>query len=93
MNSKMRYTEEEVAVIDGVIGSLYGRMADKPLRQAYWNVHEHLQSGRVEASDLRRIRSVLEFSDPGQCTSCHKEGYREFTTVLLKTRAMLRAVC
>ena len=92
MNEDMRYTDEEVAVIDAVIGSCYSRMIPgSPLQAAYWDVHRHLEDGIVSAEDLRRIESALEFTDPGYCTSCHKEGYREMTTLLLKTKSMLRA--
>lgn len=87
----MKYTDEETAVIDGVIGFLYPKMPDAALRQSYWCVHEHLQSGRIDAGDLRRIISALELSQPEQCTSFHKESYRDMTTLILKTKAMLRA--
>ncbi len=92
MGENMRYTDEDIAMIDGVIGALYPRMPESSLRESYRNVHEHLQAGAVNASDLKRIESALEFSDPGQCMSCHKEGYRDMTVLLLKTKAMLRAV-
>ena len=88
----MSYTDEEIAVIDGVLGFLYPKMPDETLRQSYWNVHEHLQSGSVDSADLRRIESALAFADPGQCTSFHKENYRDLTVLRLKTQAMLRTV-
>ena len=91
MSEKMHYTTEEMAVIDGVIGTLYARMSGRALQQAYWSIHEHLQMGNVSAEDLPRIESALEFADPGCCTSCNKESYRELTSLLLKTRAMRRA--
>ena len=90
MSEKLHYTSEELAIIDGVIGTLYNRMSGSALQKAYWAIHERLQAGSVRAEDLPRIKSALEFADPGCCTSCHKEGYREYTTLLLKTQAMLR---
>ena len=92
MSERMSYTDEELAVIDGVIGFLYPRMPDGSLRSSYWNVHEHLQAGLVEPTDLKRIESALSFADPGMCTTCHKEGYRDMTVLRLKTQAMLRAI-
>lgn len=92
MSERMNYTDEELAVIDGVIGFLYPRMPDETLRNSYWSVHEHLQAGVVEPTDLKRIESALSFADPGMCTTCHKEGYRDMTVLLLKTKAMLRAI-
>ncbi|MBE6910653.1 MAG: hypothetical protein E7474_13945 [Ruminococcaceae bacterium] len=92
MSERMRYTDEEIAVIDGVIGFLYPRMQDESLRSSYRSVHEHLHSGSVDAADLRRIGNALAFTDPGQCTSFHKESYRDMTVLRLKTEAMLRTV-
>ena len=91
MSKRMQYTPEELALIDGVIGSLYERMSGSSLQQAYWSVHEHLLSGCVSTDDLSRIENALELIDPGCCTSCNKESYRELTTLRLKTRAMRRA--
>ena len=90
MSQKLQYTSTEIAVIDGVIGTLYPLMRDKALRDAYWSVHEHLQSGVICAADLPRIKSALDLADPGSCTACHKEGYRELTTLRLKTQTLLR---
>ena len=91
MSITIRYTDTEIAMIDGVIGTLYPRMPGETLRKAFWRVHEHLQSGTVELPDLQNIASALEFADPGQCTSSSKESYREMTNILLKTKAMMRA--
>ena len=90
MGENMRYTDEDIAMIDGVIGALYPRMPESSLRESYRNVHEHRQAGAVNASDLKRIESALELADPGQCTSFHKEDYRNYTQLRVKTRAMLR---
>jgi len=90
MSDSLRYTSDEIAVIDGVISTLYPRMADPSLQDAYLTVHRHLESGTVCAIDLKRIESALELADPGQCTSFHKEEYRNYTHLRVKTRAMLR---
>ena len=91
MENQLCYTEEEISMIDGVIGSLYARMSAEALRTIYWNIHERLQAGIVAAGDLPRIESALELANPGQCESCNKESYRDLTALLLKTRAMARA--
>lgn len=91
MDGGLRYTEEELAVIDGILGLLYSRVSSSALKDEFFSIHEHIQRGIVEPSDLRRIKSALEFSDPGQCTSSNKESYRNMTILLVKTNAMLRA--
>ena len=88
----MSYTSDEIAVIDGIIGTLYNRMSGEKLRKSYQILHQHLQNGAVNQIDLQRIESALAFADPGQCVSCSKEGYRELTTLRLKTQAMLTAM-
>ena len=91
MDDGMHFTSEEMAVIDGVIGSLYSRMSGSKLQKSYWILHQHLQSGVINEIDLQRIESALAFADPGGCTTCHMEGYRELTTLRLKTQTMRRA--
>ena len=88
----MGYTAEEIAVIDGIISNLYTRMSGDKLKKSYRILHEHLQDGFVNQIDLQRIDSALAFADPGQCVSFHKEEYRDFTTLRVKTRIMLREV-
>ena len=90
MSESLRYTADEIAVIEGVIGTLFLRMADPSLQDAYLSVHQHLETGMVCAIDLKRIENALELADPGQCTSFHKEDYRNYTQLRVKTRAMLR---
>lgn len=88
----MSYTSDEIAVIDGIISTLYTRMSGEKLRKSYQILHQHLEDGAVNQIDLQRIESALAFADPGQCVSCSKEGYRELTTLRLKTQAMLTAM-
>ena len=88
----MSYTSEEIALIDGIISTLYPRLSGEKLRKSFVILHQHLQEGVVNQIDLQRIDSALSFADPGQCVSCNKESYRELTTLRLKTHAMLTAM-
>ena len=88
----MSYTSEEIALIDGIISTLYPRLSGEKLRKSFMILHQHLQQGFVNQIDLQRIDSALSFADPGQCVSCSKESYRELTTLRLKTHAMLTAM-
>ena len=88
----MSYTSEEVALIEGIISTLYPRLSGEKLRKSFMILHQHLQEGFVNQIDLQRIDSALSFADPGQCVSCNKESYRELTTLRLKTHAMLTAM-
>ena len=90
MSEKLQYTAEEIAVIDGLIGGIYPRMAGSKLQKSYWILHQHLQSGIINEIDLQRIESALASADPGGCTTCQREGSRELKTLRLKTQAMLR---
>lgn len=37
------------------------------------------------------VLKALDFTDPGGCTSCSKESYRDLTNLRLKTQAMRKA--
>lgn len=86
----MHYTSDEIALIDGVIATLYPRMSDQSLRNAYLDVYHHLEDNALNVNDLHWISTALELLDPGQCVSFHKEPYRDYTVLRLKTNAMLR---
>ena len=90
MTDTMRYTDEEIAVIDGMIGRLYTRMKTGTLRESYYAVHQHLQAGIVGTVDLERIQSALEFIMPDYCAGCRMEEQHEMASLMLKTRSMLR---
>ena len=92
METYLCFTDNEIAVIDGVLAAICPRMPQAALQDAFRTTHEHLHEGCVRVSDLHRIISALELTDPCHCTTCSKESYREMTTLLLKTKAMLRAV-
>lgn len=91
MDGNLRFSFEELAVIDGVISGLYPRMSGDDLKKTYHILHQHLQEGFVNRIDLQRIESALALAAPGGCTACNKEAYRELTTIRLKTQAMLVA--
>ena len=91
MTDTTRYTDEELAVIDGVIGWLYPRMSTGSLRESYYTLHQHIQSGTVGIVDLKHIRSALELVLPGCCAGGRMEERHEMTTLMLKTRTMLKA--
>ena len=91
MDIGLSYTDEEIAVIDGVIADIFPRMPQESLQNAFRDAYEHLHKGVASAADLQRIISALELTNPGQCITCNKESYREMTNLLLKTKAMLRA--
>ena len=88
----MSFTNDEIALIEGVISTIYPRLTGEKLRKSFALLHRHLQEGFVNQIDLQRIDSALTFADPGQCVSCNKESYRELTTLRLKTHAMLTAM-
>lgn len=91
MTDTMRYTDEELAVIDGVIGGLYPRMSTGGLREAYYALHQHIQNGAVGIVDLKRIRSALELIMPDYCVGRRMEEQHEMTSLMLKTQTMLKA--
>ena len=92
MTDTMRYTGEELTVIDGVIGRLYPRMSTKNLRESYYAIHQHIQTGRMEPVDVMRIQSALEFVMPDYCAGCRMEEQHAMTALLLKTRTILKTV-
>ena len=91
MTDTMRYTDEELAVIDGVIGWLYPRMSAGSLRESYYTLHQHIQHGAVGIVDLKRIHSALELVLPDYCAGGRMEERHEMTTLMLKTQTLLRA--
>ena len=91
MTNTMRYTDEELAVIDGVIGWLYPRMSAGSLRESYYTLHQHIQHGAVGFVDLKRIHSALDLVMRDYCAGERMEERHEMTTLMLKTQTMLRA--
>lgn len=90
MTDTMRYTDEELAVIDGVIGRIYPRMSAESLRESYYEVHQHIQSGCVGPVDVKRIQNALELVMPDYCAGCRMEEQHAMTALMLKTQTMLK---
>ncbi len=87
----MCYTEEQKAIISGVIGTqILGRTRSEKLRERFYVVHKHLHQGQLDHDDLQRIENALELVTPQSCQSCSKEGYRDLIEALMATRLMLR---
>lgn len=83
----MIYTNEEAAMIDGIIGTLFGgaNVAGN-VRDAYQTVRRHLTEGSLDQKDLSRISAAVDFALKNQfCDSCSKESQRVLTTILIKT--------
>ena len=83
----MIYTNEEAAMIDGMIGTLFGgaNVAEN-VRDAYQTVRRHLTEGSLDQKDLSRISAAVDFALKNQfCDSCSKESQRVLTTILIKT--------
>ena len=57
----MIYTNEEAAMIDGIIGTLFGgaNVAEN-VRDAYQTVRRHLTEGSLDQKDLSRISAAVE---------------------------------
>lgn len=83
----MLYTNEEAAMIDGMIGTLFGgaNVAEN-VRDAYQAVRRHLTEDSLDQKDLSRISAAVDFALKNQfCDSCSKESQRVLTTILIKT--------
>jgi len=59
----MIYTNEEAAMIDGMIGTLFGgaNVAEN-VRDAYQTVRRHLTEDSLDQKDLSRISAAIDFS-------------------------------
>ena len=83
----MVFTNEEVAMIEGIIGSFFsGGHVSEDVRHAYSRVWQHLAADTLDSEDLRRISSAVDFAMKNQfCESCSRESQRVLTTVLIKS--------
>ena len=83
----MIYTNEEAAMIDGIIGTLFGSAnVAENVRDAYQTVRRHLTEDSLDQKDLSRISAAVDFALKNQfCGSCSKESQRVLTTILIKT--------
>ena len=58
----MQYTDNEAALIGGLISNYFLRPAvSAALKDSYIHVLEHLHAGRVSAADLKQIQKALTF--------------------------------
>lgn len=84
----MQYTDNEAALIGGLISNYFLRPAvSAALKNSYIHVLEHLHTGRLSAGDLQQIQKALTFLMP----TCHlsREAQRDLMGVSLKTTALL----
>ena len=83
----MVFTNEEVAMIEGIIGSFFsGGHVSEDVRHAYSRVWQHLAADTLDSEDLQRISSAVDFAMKNQfCESCSRESQRVLTTVLIKS--------
>ena len=84
----MQYTDNEAALIGGLISTYFLRPAvSAALKDSYTRVLEHLRTGRLSAGDLQQIQKALTFLTPACLMS--REAQRDLMGVNLKTTALL----
>ena len=86
----MQYTDNETALIGGLISNYFLRPAvSAALKNSYIHVLEHLHTGRVSAVDLKQIQKALTFLMP--TCQMSREAQRDLMGVNLKTTALLES--
>lgn len=85
----MIFSNEEAAMIDGLIGTLLGGTnVAADVREAYQTVHQHLTEDSLNKEDFSRISAAVDFALKNHfCDSCSKESQRILTTILIKATA------
>ena len=84
----MQYTDNEAALIGGLISNYFLRPAvSAALKDSYTRVLEHLRTGRVSAADLKQIQKALAFLTP--TCQMSREAQRDLMGASLKTTALL----
>lgn len=75
----MIYTNEEAAMIDGMIGTLFGgaNVAEN-VRDAYQAVRRHLTEDSLDQKDLSRISAAVDFALKNQFCDSRDEKSRTF---------------
>ena len=87
----MQYTDNEAALIGGLISNYFLRPAvSAALKDSYTRVLEHLRTGRVSAADLKQIQKALAFLTP--TCQMSREAQRDLMGASLKTTAMSLSV-
>ena len=77
----MIYTNEEAAMIDGMIGTLFGgaNVAEN-VRDAYQTVRRHLTEDSLDQKDLSRISAAVDFALKNQFCDSRDEKSRTFSS-------------
>ena len=82
----MVFTNEEVAMIEGIIGSFFsGGHVSEDVRHAYSRVWQHLAADTLDTEDFHRISNAVDFAMKNHfCESCNRESQRILTAILIK---------
>ena len=85
----MVFTNEEVATIEGIIGSFFsGGHVSEDVRHAYSRVWQHLAADTLDTEDFHRISNAADFAMKNHfCESCNRESQRILTAILIKATA------
>lgn len=85
----MVFTNEEVAMIEGIIGSFFsGGHVSEDVRHAYSRVWQHLVADTLDTEDFHRISNAADFAMKNHfCESCNRESQRILTEILIKATA------
>ena len=85
----MVFTNEEVAMIEGIIGSFFsGGHVFEDVRHAYSRVWQHLAADTLDTEDFHRISNAADFAMKNHfCESCNRESQRILTAILIKATA------
>lgn len=85
----MVFTNEEVAMIEGIIGSFFsGGHVSEDVCHAYSRVWQHLAADTLDTEDFHRISNAADFAMKNHfCESCNRESQRILTAILIKATA------
>ena len=85
----MVFTNEEVAMIEGIIGSFFsGGHVSEDVRHAYSRVWQHLAADTLDTEDFHRISNAADFAMKNHfCESFNRESQRILTAILIKATA------
>ena len=84
----MQYTDNEAALIGGLISNYFLRPSvSPPLKISYIHLLKHLHTRRVSSADLKQIQKALTFLMP--TCQLSREAQRDLMGASLKTTALL----
>ena len=84
----MTYTDEEIALIDGVIQSYFAPCSvSQQLREKYWDTHQNITHSRIGREDLVNIRAAVSFLLPTFVGD--RQTLRDLVSFLAKTKLLL----